>query len=156
MHADHVVLALPFAVLRSAVDYSQAGFSSLEVTRAQPGRAGILVDYTGGRIGDGFRSGTADAHADRFLDQIQPVVLGLRQAFNGRTALNYWAGDPFTRGSYAFYKVGQLTRFSGVEREPSGRCHFAGEHTSITFQGYLEGAVRSGERAANEVLARLR
>ena len=199
VHADHVVLALPFAVLRSAVDYSQAGFSSLkrtaieqqgmgtnsklhlqfsdrvwraggsngatyadtgyqstwEVTRAQPGRAGILVDYTGGRIGDGFGTGTTGAHASRFLDQIQPVLPGLRGAFNGRMALNHWAGYPWTLGSYAYYRVGQLTRFSGVEREPSGRCHFAGEHTSITFQGYLEGAVRSGERAANEVLAAL-
>jgi monoamine oxidase len=46
-----------------------------------------------------------------------------------------------------------------VEREREGRalnCHFAGEHTSIDFQGYLNGAVETGQRAANEVIAALR
>ena len=39
--------------------------------------------------------------------------------------------------------------------EASGNCHFAGEQTSYTFQGYMEGAVKSGERAASEVVAAL-
>jgi monoamine oxidase len=37
-----------------------------------------------------------------------------------------------------------------------GNCHFAGEHTSIDFQGYLNGAVESGERAAGEILGDLK
>jgi monoamine oxidase len=37
-----------------------------------------------------------------------------------------------------------------------GHCHFAGEHTSIDFQGYLNGAVESGERASAEILAALK
>jgi monoamine oxidase len=40
-----------------------------------------------------------------------------------------------------------------MERERQDNCHFAGEHKSIDFQGYLNGVVESGERAANEVLA---
>ena len=48
--------------------------------------------------------------------------------------------------------MGQYTRFSGVEREPEGNCFFCGEHTSIDFQGYLNGAVETGERAAGEVV----
>jgi monoamine oxidase len=52
--------------------------------------------------------------------------------------------------------VGQYTKFSGAEREASGNCHFAGEHTSIDFQGYLNGAVETGERAAGEILAALK
>jgi monoamine oxidase len=57
------------------------------------------------------------------------------------------------KGSYSFWKVGQYTQFAGIEREVEGRCHFAGEHTSVDFQGYLNGAVESGERAAGEILA---
>ena len=49
-----------------------------------------------------------------------------------------------------------LTKFSGVEREREGNCHFAGEHTSIDFQGYLNEAAESGERAANEIISGLR
>ena len=122
------------------------------MTRAQPGRAGILVGYTGGRIGDSFGKGSPRSRARRFLDQLDPVLPGVAQTWNGRVALNFWAADPLANGSYSYYRVGQLTGFSGVEREPSGTCHFAGEHTSIAFQGYLEGAVRSGQRAAGEVM----
>jgi monoamine oxidase len=40
-----------------------------------------------------------------------------------------------------------------MERERQGNCHFAGEHTSVDFQGYLNGAVESGERVVSEILA---
>jgi len=36
-------------------------------------------------------------------------------------------------------------------RRPTGTIHFAGEHASLNFQGYMEGAVRSGRRAAREI-----
>jgi monoamine oxidase len=195
--ASQVVLALPFAVMRESVDYSEAGFdpvkrmaieqqgmgtnsklnvqftsrgwraedanggtyadtgyqSTWEASRAQAGRAGILVDYTGGTIGRDFGGASADERARRFLDQIEPVFPGVPSTYNGRAVLDYWTGRPFTRGSYAYYRVGQMTAFAGVEGKPSGNCHFAGEHTSYTYQGYMEGAVNSGERAASEVLA---
>ena len=64
----------------------------------------------------------------------------------------YFTRNPWTLGSYSYYKVGQYQRFAGAESEPVGTCHFAGEHTSIDAQGYLEGAVESGARAAREVL----
>ena len=60
------------------------------------------------------------------------------------------------RGSYAYWKVGQYTKFSGVEGEAEGNCYFAGEHTSVDSQGYLNGGVETGERAASQVLAALK
>jgi monoamine oxidase len=197
--ADRVILALPFSILRSSVDYSGAGFSPLkvtaieelgmgtnsklhvqfdsrhwvglgsngetfadtgyqntwEVTRAQPGRPGILVDYTGGTVGASF-DGEATSHASQFLEQIEPVLPGLADEWNGRATLDYWPGYPWTLGSYSYWKVGQYTKFAGAERLREGNCHFAGEHTSIDFQGYLNGAVETGERAAGEILADLK
>lgn len=197
--ADHVVLALPFSLLRS-VDYSKAGFSPVkdtaiqqlgmgtnsklhvqfkrrfwndlgnqgdtyadtgyqntwEVTRAQPGTAGILVDYTGGTIGASFGTGTPAEQAARFLRQLEPVLPGATANWNGRATTDFWAGYPWTKGSYSYWKVGQYTGFAGAERQPEGNCHFAGEHTSIDFQGYLNGGVESGERAAGEILAALK
>ncbi|MCY7374085.1 MAG: FAD-dependent oxidoreductase, partial [Spirochaetaceae bacterium] len=67
-----------------------------------------------------------------------------------------WKAHPWTLGSYSYWKVGQYTAFSGVEGEPVGTCHFAGEHTSQDFQGYLNGAVETGYRAAGEILAALK
>jgi monoamine oxidase len=193
--ADRVVLALPFAVLRT-LDIGRAGFSPLklraireqgmgtnsklnvqftdrlwrtlgvngdtyadtgyqatwEVTRAQPGIAGILVDYTGGDVGASF-TGEPMSRAQQFAAQIEPLLPGISDRLNGRATLDFWPASPYTRGSYSFWKVGQYTAFAGVERERSGTCHFAGEHTSVDFQGYLNGAVESGYRAAAEILA---
>jgi monoamine oxidase len=126
------------------------------VTRAQPGTRGILVDYTGGNTGASFGSGTPSSRAQQFLAQIEPVLPGITSQWNGRSTVDFWLGNPFTHGSYSYWKVGQYTRFAGIEGRREGNCHFAGEHTSIDFQGYLNGAVETGERAASEVIADLR
>jgi monoamine oxidase len=61
-----------------------------------------------------------------------------------------------TKGSYSYWKVGQYTKFGGIEGRKEGEVHFAGEHTSVDFQGYLNGGVETGERAAREILADLK
>ncbi|MDX6487805.1 MAG: monoamine oxidase, partial [Gaiellaceae bacterium] len=134
--------------------YADTGYQNTwEVTRAQPGASGILVDYTGGTVGASFGSGTPASRAQQFLNQIEPVLPGLKAKWNGRATIDYWQGYPWTKGSYSYWKVGQYTKFSGMESAIQGTCHFAGEHTSQDFQGYLNGAVDSGERAASEILA---
>jgi len=195
--ADRVIMTVPFAVLRAAVDLSalqlkplkqvaiaQQGmgtnsklhvqfatrpgvglgcngetFADLgyqntwEETRAQPGTAGILVNFTGGALGASFGSGTPQQHAQQFLAQVEPLLPGLSARWNGLASVDFWTGSPFQLGSYSYWKVGQYVQFAGVEREVEGTVHFAGEHTSVDAQGYMEGAVESGERAAHEVLA---
>jgi monoamine oxidase len=199
---DHVVLAIPFSMLRS-VNYAKAGFEQLkitaikelpmgtnsklhvqfndrfwyeaknngntyadtgyqntwEVTRAQSGTKGILVDYTGGKIGASFGSGTPQERALQFFGQLAPQFPGvdIGSHWDGTSAtVDYWQGYPWTRGSYSYWKVGQYTKFSGMEKERQGNCHFAGEHTSQDFQGYLNGGVETGERAASEILGDLK
>ncbi|HMJ37066.1 MAG TPA: NAD(P)/FAD-dependent oxidoreductase [Baekduia sp.] len=137
--------------------YADTGYQATwEVSRAQPGTAGILVDYTGGQIGTTFGAGTPQDLARRFLGQIEPVLPGITGAWDGRATVDAWPTQRWTKGSYSYFRVGQYTRFSGAEAEVSGTCHFAGEHTSQDFQGYLNGAVESGQRAASEVLAALK
>jgi monoamine oxidase len=134
--------------------YADRGYQSTwEVSRAQPGASGVLVDYTGGVIGTTFGAGTPESLAQRFLAQAEPVMPGITAAWDGRATVDAWPTYPWTKGSYSYWKPGQYTRFAGAEGEASGSCHFAGEHTSQDFQGYLNGAVESGERAAAEVLA---
>ena len=136
--------------------FSDQGYQNTwEVSRAQAGRSGLLVDYTGGKVGAAL-TGDPVALARRFASQLDPVLPGVAKKFNGRATLDHWPSYPWTKGSYSYWKVGQYQKFAGVERETEGRrdrCHFAGEHTSIDFQGYLNGAVETGERAAAEVLA---
>jgi monoamine oxidase len=200
---DHVVLALPFSLLRD-VNYGKAGFEPLKVTaikelpmgtnsklhvefndrfwyaahnngntyadtgyqntwevsRAQGGGKGkgILVDYTGGNIGASFGTGTPSSRAQQFMAQIQPLFPDTKVAshWSGRATIDFWTGYPWTKGSYSYWKVGQYTKFSGIEKTRQGNCHFAGEHTSQDSQGYLNGAVETGERAADEILGDLK
>ena len=133
--------------------YADTGYQDTwEVTRAQPGASGILVDYTGGNVSDTFRHGTPAMHALQFLAQIEPVLPGLSATWNGRATVDFWPANPYSRGAYSYWQVGQYTGFAGIERVPEGNAHFCGEHTSIAAQGFLEGAVESGERAASEIL----
>ena len=136
--------------------FADTGYQNTwEVSRAQPGTAGILVDYTGGLVGASFGSGTPASRAKKFLSQVEPVLPGLTQTWNGRATIDFWPGYEWTRGSYSYWKVGQYTAFAGIEGRQEGNAHFCGEHTSIDFQGYLNGAVETGERAAAEVVADL-
>jgi monoamine oxidase len=137
--------------------YADTGYQTTwDVTRAQPGSAGILVDYTGGNVGASFGSGTPAERAARFLKQLEPVLPGIGARWNGRATVDYWQGYEWTKGSYSYWKVGQYTKFAGAEGQSEGACHFAGEHTSVDFQGYLNCAVESGERATAEILAALK
>ena len=145
--------------LSTGSTYADTGYQNTwEVTRAQPGSTGILVDYTGGNIGASFTGDRNDpavvrAYAMQFLQQLEPVFPGITEGWNGRATLDTPFLSPFLRGSYSYWRRGKYTLFSGSERERSGRCHFAGEHCSINFQGFMEGAAQEGARAANEILS---
>jgi monoamine oxidase len=133
--------------------FADTGYQNTwEVTRAQPGTSGILVDYTGGKIGASFGSGTPESRAKQFLAQLEPVLPGATKAWNGKAAVDFWPGYQWTKGSYSYWKVGQYTKFSGIEGVQQEAVHFCGEHTSVDFQGYLNGAVETGYRAAAEVI----
>jgi monoamine oxidase len=67
-----------------------------------------------------------------------------------------WSNEPWTRGCYVGYTPpGVLTDYGPAIRAPVGRIHWAGAETSDYWNGYMDGAVRSGERAAREALADL-
>jgi len=68
-----------------------------------------------------------------------------------------WTDDPWTKGCPTGHTPpGVLSRYGPALRRATGRVHWAGSETSTYWQGYMDGAVRSGERAAAEALAALR
>jgi monoamine oxidase len=75
-----------------------------------------------------------------------------RDAATGRGWLDSWVDDPFARGSYTFWGIGQHTDLRGAAGPPEGPIHFCGEHTSLEYQGFMNGGVETGERAAAEIL----
>jgi monoamine oxidase len=63
-----------------------------------------------------------------------------------------WTAEPYTQGSYLIFGPGQLTTWGRRLAEPQGRLHFAGAEAS-DLPSFMEGAVRAGERVADEVRA---
>jgi monoamine oxidase len=130
---------------------------SWDSAMAQPGPGGLLTIYTGGKTGAGYPA--AEPHAvapagvvDDALTFLDTYLPGIRASYNGRSWLDSWVDDPWVKGSYAAFLPGQWTSFCGYLGLPQDKVHFAGEHTSTYSQGYLNGGVESGLRAAREVI----
>ena len=90
----------------------------------------------------------------------QAVVQGLARLFGPEASepANFversWAEEQWTRGCYGCYMPpGAWTSFGDALRAPIGRIHWAGAETATVWNGYMDGAVQSGERAAREALA---
>jgi monoamine oxidase len=151
--------------ISTGTSYADTGYQNgWDVTRGQDGSTGIMVNYTGGGVplasfgGDPGDPEVVERFARTFLSQIEPVFPGISKLWNGRATLDVPLTDPYSLGSYSYWKVGQYTQFSGYEgaRQPdvnTGKCHFAGEHCSTNFQGFMEGGAEEGARAAGEILS---
>jgi monoamine oxidase len=121
-----------------------------EGNEEQRGRAGIMTLLAGGTASDATQAivakhgvrGLADA-LDWLGTHTEPTVS--RQIV--------WEQDPFARGGYAYFDPGFDPSLRAWLARPAGRLFFAGEHTSLKWQGYMNGAVESGRRAAAEVAA---
>jgi monoamine oxidase len=129
-----------------------------DTSLTQPGGDGLITVYSGGAVGAGYEArrphGPAPEQVVRdTLASLERVVPGISGDFNGRAWLDDWVADPWVRGSYAAFYPGQLARYSGVIKRQEGGVHFAGEQTSVVYQGFLEGAVRSGERCVREIVS---
>lgn len=132
-----------------------------DATRAQPGRAGLIVDYAAAQGSAAIRppgpyttsvTPSTAAYAATFVRELDAVWPGATEHSTAKAVLSHPTFDPFARGSYSGWLVGQYTRIAGYERVRQGNVFFAGEHCSVIFQGFMEGAAREGVRAAREVL----
>ena len=145
--------------------YADTGYQNTwEPTRGQPGQRGILNNYTGGNIAERMNgkvpfafAGNPDVKRDalRFLTEIYPVFPGLPSLWNGKVTSSLPHLSPFFNCSYSFWRVGQYHTFAGYEAVRQRNVFFAGEHTSVDFQGFMEGAATEGARAAGEILTQL-
>lgn len=133
-----------------------------DASAGQTGTGALLVDYTSGHRGAAYAPPTAYAtttnsvnvqhYAQHCIEQLEHVFPGISVHYTGTAALSYPTGDPYLMGSYSCWLVGQYTHFAGYEGVRQGPIHFAGEHCSVEFQGFMEGGAREGARAAREII----
>jgi monoamine oxidase len=117
----------------------------------QRGKAGILSLLAGGGASDATQTLVAKdgprglVHSLEWLGSRGADLIGSKQII--------WEQDPFARGGYAYFDPSYDPALRAWLPRPCGRLFFAGEHTSIKWQGYMNGAVESGRRAAAEIAA---
>ena len=122
-----------------------------EGNEEQRGRTGILSLLAGGSASDATQAivarqgSTGLADTLEFLGSNRAELMAFRQVV--------WEQDPFARGGYAFFDPAFDPTLRAWLARRAGRLFFAGEHTSVKWQGYMNGAVESGLRAAAEIAA---
>jgi monoamine oxidase len=137
-----------FKVKPAGVFFSDKFQEAWDTSRGQAGDRGILTNFLSG-VQD------KDAAISALRDGLGALSPAMAASLDERKlSWMAWAKQPFTLGSYSAVRVGQYTTLLEHTASPSedGRFHFVGEHTSSDFQGFMNGAVDSGERCAAELL----
>ena len=119
----------------------------------EDGSPGVLVGFI---EGEQARSWARRDRADRRAGVLACLTdyFGERAGRPRELLERSWADEEYSGGCYAgYFPPGVWTSFGQALREPIGRLHWAGTETATVWTSYMEGAVQSGERAADEVLA---
>jgi len=116
---------------------------------------GVFVIAPGGKAG-------VDAGKDfsgmkqQSVEQLEQIYTGAKQQFNGKLQYWNWPGYPLAKGSYMSYKAGQYTTMQGAQFQPVDNLYFAGEHCSISSQGFMNGAAETGRMASEMIVKKLK
>ena len=129
---------------------SDKNFEVWHPTYGKPGRRGLLQAYVYEQYAhqlDQLREGET---VERLIADMDAVHPGLRPHLEA-VVVKSWANDPWQRGAYSEYYVGEQKLWPDVCRR-EGRVWFAGEHAS-PWPGWMQGALSSGLKAAREIEA---
>ncbi|WP_060480736.1 flavin monoamine oxidase family protein [Pseudomonas sp. NBRC 111119] len=129
--------------------YSNTGLGMLWIEPALKGGANVVINLSGdnARLLQAFGD---KQMADQVLIRLHAFYPQARGAFTGYEVKRYSA-DVGTGGAYLAYGPGQISKYWRLWERPVQRVAFAGEHTDALYPGTLEGALRSGQRAASQV-----
>jgi monoamine oxidase len=122
-----------------------------EANEEQRGRAGILSLHAGGGASLATQAVVAKDGLGGLVASLE--WLGASRADLINSHQTTWEADPWARGGYAFFDSSYEPALRSWLARRCGRLFFAGEHTSGPWQGYMNGAVESGRRAAAEIEA---
>jgi monoamine oxidase len=121
-------------------------------TKDQPGKQGILCSYAIGEKADVLAAQNSDRRKEIVTRDLMP--LHNRASELARSIQSYaWQRDKHTEGAYAIYRPGQWFTLRPLMARPHGKVLFAGEHLA-DWQGFMEGAVVTGEEAAEALIGR--
>lgn len=111
---------------------------------------GVFISYSIGDKADVMSRMTEEIRRTEIVETLQPAF-GDVSAYLEKQVLYHWGNDEFSKGAYAMYGVGQWFGLMPVLRAPWKNILFAGEHLA-DWQGFMEGAINTGEAAAEELM----
>lgn len=117
------------------------------------GKRRTLVAFAGGSPAEAIHDLGFGKQKEAVAAAIEAWLPGFQQA-QLKSELVDWPGDPWVRGGYSFPRPGEFLSHIRLMREGIGRLHFAGEHASSGFIGYMEGGLDSGVSVANRMIQR--
>ena len=164
-HWDRTQIINGQQIHQAARAYSIAGenerdyrgyISTWEGDPAYPFQAGIMVNYNGGYEARNLKSrefhGPADQRdVQRFLLQAEQIWPGISAKYTGEAIVSNWIDDPFARSAFTSPSVNTMTNWWGAQWETEGNIFFAGEAYDEEYWSYMNGAILSGERVAQEI-----
>jgi monoamine oxidase len=152
----------PYGDWSGGLEFTPPAFDTWDSSVLSAGPSALLTVYSGGRAGASTFAAPGVVHGPcpdpllrKTLGWIDTAIPGTRAHFNGTAWVDWWTGDEWTRGSYAAFMPGQMTRFWRGAGQTDGGVYVAGEHTSFYSQGFLNGGVESGDRVAIWLMQRL-
>ncbi len=149
------VYATPFWRAEGLNGYTNSDRAPVRLTydNSPPsGKPGVLLGFVTGSDARGLMVRSAAARR-RIVVGAFARLFGARAAQPRQLIEHNWSAEAWTRGCYVGYMPpGVWSDFGPALRAPVGRIHWAGTETAEVFCGYMDGAVRSGERAAAELL----
>ncbi|HEX5610870.1 MAG TPA: flavin monoamine oxidase family protein [Solirubrobacterales bacterium] len=135
---------------------SDVGPSKVVFDNSPPdGSPGVLLGFLEGRLAREWGARPAEERREAILAG-HARLFGPRAAQPERFIERVWAEEEWTRGCYGCLMVpGGWTEYGSALRDPIGRLHWAGAETATVWNGYMDGAVSSGDRACAEALSDL-
>ncbi len=129
--------------------YSNTGLGMMWIEPAMKGGANVVINLSGdnARVMQAFGD---KQMVDQVLIRLHAFYPQARGAFTGYEIRRY-STDPSMGGAYLAFGPGQISKYWRLWEKPLQRVAFAGEHTDTLYPGTLEGALRSGQRAASQV-----
>ncbi|MBC7627872.1 NAD(P)/FAD-dependent oxidoreductase [Ferruginibacter sp.] len=195
--ADHVIMTLPFSVLRKidlniempaqkkrCIDelgygnsckfimgfkgkpWRTAGKQGYTFTdeafgcgwdssQMQSEKEGSFTVFGGGDFGDEMLTQQQEKLRNNYVKALDNIYPGSSGNYSGKNIKFCWQKSPVAKAGYSCFTTGQWSTLAGWEAIPVGNIHFAGEHTSLAFQGYMNGAAISGKNAATQIAANI-
>jgi monoamine oxidase len=119
-------------------------------TKGQSGKNGVLTCYATGDKGEVLASIDKSQRLEIILDALRPAFGNIKK-YVKEDMIYYWGQDKFSAGAYAFYGKDQWFDVMPALKKSFMHCYFAGEHLA-DWQGFMEGAINSGEDAVSQIL----